>query len=152
MRTDIMISVMLLLSSPLGVRSQEQSATATPTASSASVNEQPGPGKEGDSVITFFRESHLAGSALKPSVYVDGKEADRLVNGCWFSVHAEPGKHQIQSSAKNEPASAIETRAGETIYVQMVVVMGTWRGAGRLLQVDPEDAQKVIAKLKPLHE
>lgn len=47
---------------------------------------------------------------------------------------------------------AIKTKAGETTYVRMVVVMGTWRGAGRLLQVDPEDAQKVIGKLKPLHE
>jgi hypothetical protein len=152
MRTDVMISVLLLLSFPLGVRSQEQPATATPMASSASVNEQPGAGKEGDSVITFFRESHIAGSALKPSVYVDGKETERLANGCWFSVHADPGKHEIQSSAKNEPATVIDTKAGETTYVQMVVVMGTWRGAGRLLQVAPEDAHKVIAKLKPLRE
>ena len=46
----------------------------------------------------------------------------------------------------------IETKAGETAYVQMVVVTGNWRGGGRLLQVDSGDAQKVIAKLKPLRE
>jgi hypothetical protein len=30
--------------------------------------------------------------------------------------------------------------------------MGTWRGGGRLLQAAPTDAQKVVAKLKPLHD
>lgn len=105
-----------------------------------------------DSTIVFFREGHFTGSALKPSIYVDGKEVDRLANGRWFSVHAEPGKHQLQSSAKNEPATVIETVAGETTYVQMVILTGNWRGGGRLLQVDPEQAQKVITKLKPLHD
>lgn len=105
-----------------------------------------------DSTIVFFREGHFTGSALKPSIYVDGKEADRLANGRWFSVHVEAGKHQLQSSAKNEPATLVETAAGETTYVQMVILTGTWRGGGRLLQVDPGEAQKVIAKLKPLHD
>ena len=108
--------------------------------------------KGNDSTIVFFREGHFTGAALKPSIYVDGKEVDRLANGRWFSVHAEPGKHQLQSSAKNEPATVIETVAGQTTYVQMVILTGTWRGGGRLLQVDADQAQKVIAKLKPLHD
>jgi hypothetical protein len=83
---------------------------------------------------------------------LDGKEIDRLANGRWFSVQTEPGKHQLQSSAKNEPATVVETAAGETTYVQMVILTGTWRGGGRLLQVDAAEAQKVITKLKPLHE
>src|SRR5713101_2470717 len=82
----------------------------------------------------------------------DSKETDRLTNGHWFSVHAEPGKHELQSSAKNEPATVIETVAGQTTYVQMVILTGNWRGGGRLLQVDAGEAQKVIAKLKPLHD
>ena len=104
------------------------------------------------STIVFFREHHMTGSALKPSIYLDGKEIDRLANGRWFSVQADPGKHQLQSSAKNEPATVIETVPGETTYVQMVILMGNWRGGGRLLQVDAGEAQKVITKLKPLHE
>ena len=53
---------------------------------------------------------------------------------------------------KNEPATVIETVAGETTYVQMVILTGNWRGGGRLLQVDAGEAQKVIAKLKPLRD
>ena len=105
-----------------------------------------------DSTIVFFREGHFAGSALKPSIFLEGKELDRMANGRWFSVHTAAGKHDLQSSAKNEPATVIETVAGQTTYVQMIVVTGTWRGAGRLLQVAPADAQKVVAKLKPLHD
>jgi len=102
-----------------------------------------------NSTIIFFRESHITGSGLRPSVYVDGRDVGRLSNGRWFSYSVEPGKHKLESSAKHQPATVIKTAPGETIYVQMVTVAGVWRGGGRLLQVDGEDAQKIIAKLKP---
>lgn len=108
------------------------------------------PAKE-KATIVFFREHHMTGSGLKPSVYVDGKEVDRLSNGHWFSVEVEPGKHELGSSAKHEAHTLIEAAAGETTYVQMIITTGTWRGAGRLLQVDPQEAAEKIAKLKPLH-
>src|SRR6267142_4915634 len=152
MRTHTFSAVMLMLAVPFAINSQQQSSAPSAATTPAPVEIRPDVEKSRDSTIVFFREAHFAGSALKPSIYVDGKEADRLVNGRWFSVHAEPGKHELQSSAKNQPATVIETKAGETVYVQMVVVTGNWRGGGRLMQVDPTDAQKVVAKLKPLHE
>jgi len=121
-------------------------AKASPNSAQADVD------KGKDSTIVFFREHHFTGSALKPSIFLDGKEMDRLVNGRWFSVQAQPGKHELQSSAKNERSTVIETVAGQTTYVQMVILTGNWRGGGRLLQVDAGEAQKVIAKLKPLHD
>jgi len=50
-----------------------------------------------------------------------GPEPDHDVDFLLRSVHAEAGKHQLQSSAKNEPATVIETVAGGTTYVQMVI-------------------------------
>jgi hypothetical protein len=132
-------------------QAQTTPAVQTPTDAAKHDSAQPETEKK-DSTIVFFREHHFTGSALKPSIYLDGKEIDRLANGRWFSVHADPGKHQLQSSAKNEPATVIETVAGETTYVQMVILTGNWRGGGRLLQVDASEAQKVVAKLKPLHD
>jgi hypothetical protein len=152
MRTYTFSAVMFMLAVPFAANSQQQSSTSSAVTTPAAVEVRLAVDKSKDSTIVFFREAHFTGSALKPSIYVDGKEADRLVNGRWFSVHAEPGKHELQSSAKNQPATVIETRAGEATYVQMVVVTGNWRGGGRLMQVDSNDAQKVIAKLKPLHE
>jgi hypothetical protein len=157
MRTHIAATLVIGLLVVLPVSSQQPqtnpAAQAPADVAKPSPNSpQPDVDKGKDSTIVFFRESHFTGSALKPSIYLDGKELDRLTNGRWFSVHAEPGKHQLQSSAKNEPATVIETVAGGTTYVQMVILTGNWRGGGRLLQVDGEEAQKVIAKLKPLHD
>jgi hypothetical protein len=103
-------------------------------------------------IIVFFREEHFTGSALKPSIYVDGNEIVRMANGHWFSVSLEPGKHKLQSSAKNEPASVVDVSAGQTVYVQMVIVTGNWRGGGRLLTVDSTEAQGKVAKLKQMSE
>jgi Protein of unknown function (DUF2846) len=152
MRPYIALPVLIVFFVAFPARSQQQSQTASPATTPAPVKAQLDVDKAKDSTIVFFREGHFAGSALKPSIYLDAKEVDRLANGRWFSVHAEPGKHELQSSAKNQPATVIETKAGETTYVQMVVVTGNWRGGGRLLQVDAAEAQKVITKLKPLHE
>ena len=157
MRTFIAAALVFGFLAVLPASSQEPQANppAQAPADSAKPPANPTPAdgdKAKDSTIIFFRESHFNGSALKPSIYLDGKELDRMANGRWFSVHAEPGKHQLQSSAKNEPATVIETVAGQTTYVQLVILQGTWRGGGRLLQVDPAEAQKVIAKLKPLHD
>jgi hypothetical protein len=157
MRTFIAATLVIGLLAVLPVSSQQSqtnpAAQAPTDAAKPSPNSpQPDVDKGKDSTIVFFRESHFTGSALKPSIYLDGKEMDRLTNGHWFSVHAEPGKHQLQSSAKNEPATVIETVAGETTYVQMVILTGNWRGGGRLLQVDAGEAQKVVAKLKRLHD
>jgi len=160
MRTLLAVALVIGLLAVLPARSQQSQANPAAPAdvaksaasSTASSNSQADADKSKDSTIVFFREGRFTGSALKPSIFVDGKELDRLANGRWFSVHAEAGKHQLQSSAKNEPATVIETVAGGTTYVQMVILTGNWRGGGRLLQVDAGDAQKVIAKLKPLHD
>jgi Protein of unknown function (DUF2846) len=162
MRTFVAAALVIGLLAALPASSQQQQQQQQPQTNPAQAptdaakpspnSAQPDVDKPKDSTIVFFREAHFTGSALKPSIYLDGKEMDRLTNGRWFSVHAEPGKHQLQSSAKNEPATVIETVAGGTTYVQMVILTGNWRGGGRLLQVDAGDAQKVIAKLKPLHD
>ena len=157
MRTFVAATLVIGLLAVLPANSQQSQtnpAAQTPTevAKPAPNSAQTDVDKGKDSTIVFFREHHYTGSALKPSIFLDGKETDRLANGRWFSVHAEPGKHELQSSAKNEPATVIETVAGQTTYVQMVILMGSWRGGGRLLQVDAGEAQKVIAKLKPLHD
>ena len=81
---------------------------------------------------------------------MDGKEINRLANGRWFSVEVEPGKHNLDSSSKHEPATVIDLAPNETAYVELVITMGTWRGGGRLITVDPGEAEAKVRKLKPL--
>ena len=152
MRTYFFAAILFTFSALFSANAQQQSPTSTNATTPAPVEAKLEVDKGKDSTIVFFREQHFAGSALKPSIYLDSNELDRLANGRWFAVHVVPGKHELQSSAKHEPATVVETKAGETTYIQMIVVTGNWRGAGRLLQVDSGDAQKAITKLKPLHE
>lgn len=100
--------------------------------------------------VIVYREGHFTGSALKPSVFLDGKEVARLKNGTYFTLQVDPGKHEVGSSAKHEPALAIDVKPGETSYVQMIVVTGTWRGAGRLVPVPPDDGKTAVSKLHVL--
>lgn len=118
--------------------------------SSASFAQSEQPTQDHKARLVFFREGHFAGSALKPSVYVDGQEIDRLPNGRWFSITVEPGKHSLQSSAKNEPATTVEVEPNETAYIEMIIAIGTWRGGGRLITVDSQEAEAKVRKLKPL--
>jgi hypothetical protein len=130
----------ILLSLPV-VAQQPQTSTPSPSASAQS---------EPESTLVVFREKHFEGSALKPSIYLDGQELTRLKNGSYFTVQIKPGKHDLSSSAKHEAPLPLDAKAGESNYVQMIVVTGTWRGAGRLVPVSAEDGKTAISKLKPL--
>lgn len=100
-------------------------------------------------LLVFYRSSHYTGSALKPSIYLDGREIARLENGRYFSLYVEPGQHQLSSSMKEAPLQ-VEAKAGEATYVEMVIMQGTWRGGGRLIPTPAGDASAAIAKLKQL--
>jgi PEGA domain/Protein of unknown function (DUF2846) len=100
-------------------------------------------------LLVFYRSSHYTGSALKPSIYLDGREIARLENGRYFSLFVEPGQHQLSSSMKEAPLQ-VEAKAGEATYLEMVIMQGTWRGGGRLIPTPAGDASAAIAKLKQL--
>ena len=102
--------------------------------------------------MVIFREGHFTGSALTPSLYVDGKEVARIKNGSYFTMPIEPGNHELSSSAKHESPLPLEIKPGETSYVQLIVVTGTWRGAGRLVPVPPDDGKIAVSKLKVLSD
>lgn len=123
---------------PAADSAASSSSTAAPAASDA------------QATLIVFREKHFQGSALKPSIYVDGQEVARLKNGSYYSMPIKTGKHELASSAKHESALELDIKPGETNYVQMIVVAGTWRGAGRLVPVPAEDGKATIAKLKPV--
>lgn len=107
MRTYIALPVLLVFSVAFPARSQQQSQTASPATTPAPVAAQPDVDKAKDSTIVFFREGHLAGSALKPSIYLDGKEVNRLANGRWFSVR---GAGQTRTSIQRQESTSNSDR------------------------------------------
>lgn len=102
-----------------------------------------------DSLVVFYRPKRFIGSGLTPSVYVDGQQVARLDNGRYFSLPLSPGKHEITSSMKHASLS-IDVRNNETVYLEMVILAGNWRGGGRFIPAPSKDALGVIEKIKPL--
>jgi hypothetical protein len=98
--------------------------------------------------VTIYRVKKFTGSALKPSIYADGRQVARLQNGCYFTINLLPGHHVFGSTAKGADLE-LDIKAGEKHYIEMVILPGTWRGGGRLVPVSEEDAKAAIKKLKP---
>lgn len=103
-------------------------------------------------LLVFFRPSRVYGLALSPSVYVDGRQIARLDNGRYCSLYVSPGSHITTSSMKKESALDLDVKASEAIYLEMVILQGTWKGEGRLIPAPLADATRELGKLKPLEK
>jgi hypothetical protein len=97
--------------------------------------------------IVFFRPSAFYGSALKPSVYVDGQEIGRLGSGKYLTLQTAAGPHTLSSSKKGTSVE-IRLTSEQTQYVEMVIQSGNWRGAGRLIPVPADEGTEKTKKLK----
>jgi hypothetical protein len=100
-----------------------------------------------DSTVVVFRRSDFTGSALKPSILVDGNEAARLGNGRYLSLQVGAGKHTFGSSAKKEAPLEVDVKPNETLYLEMIIITG-WNRGGRLIPVGQDDAMSALARLK----
>jgi hypothetical protein len=105
--------------------------------------------KEDAALLVFYRPKRFFGSGLTPSIYVDAEQIARLDNGRYFALHVKPGKHRIESTMKHAPLE-IDVKPDETLYLEMAILAGNWRGGGRIIPAPAEDATALIKKLKPL--
>jgi hypothetical protein len=102
--------------------------------------------------VVIYRQGKYVGSALKPSIYVDGSQVARLNNGRYVSLQLAPGKHNLESSMKKAAPLEIDVKPNETLYLEMVILTRTWRGGGRLIPVGEDEAKTALLKLKPVDE
>jgi hypothetical protein len=99
--------------------------------------------------VVIYRPSKFVGSALKPSVYVDGGQIARLENGRYVSLQLSAGKHNFESSMKKTAPLEVDVKPNATVYLEMVLLPGNWRGGGRLIPVGEDDAKTALLSLKP---
>jgi hypothetical protein len=102
--------------------------------------------------VVVYRPGKYVGSALKPSIYADGNEVGRLKNGRYLSLQLTPGKHNLESSMKKAAPLEVDVKPNETVYLEMVILTGNWRGGGRLIPVGEDEAKTALLKLKPSDE
>lgn len=68
--------------------------------------------------IHVYRLKSVFASALKPSIYVDGKALERLHNGRYLTAEIPKGKHMI-TAGRTEVGQFIDFEAGKDYYFRL---------------------------------
>ena len=87
--------------------------------------------------VVIYRESNFYGSALRPTVTLDGSDLVNVGNGRVFVGAIAPGHYVFEMDDKKS-GTEVDLKPGQSIYIKVELVPGFWKGGGRLLQVAPE--------------
>lgn len=99
--------------------------------------------------LVFYREKRFYGTGLKPQIYANGEEIAKLDNGRYFVLTLKPGTYQIEFSPKQD-ALQVEAKPGKTEVLELLIISDSWKGEGRLIPADSDNARAALEKLKPL--
>jgi hypothetical protein len=87
--------------------------------------------------VVIYRESNFYGSALRPTVVLNGQDLVNVGNGRVFVGAISPG-HYVFEMDDRKSGTEIDLKPGQSVYMKVELVPGFWKGGGRLLQVASE--------------
>jgi hypothetical protein len=99
--------------------------------------------------VVIYREQRFAGSALSPTVSVNGHDLVNVGSGEVFVGAFRPGHYVFESNDKNS-GTELDLKPGESVFIKMEIVPGFWRGNGRLQQVASEQGMFESKRLQPV--
>lgn len=99
--------------------------------------------------LHVYRQRRYAGSALAPTVVVDGKQVARVGNGRRVTIKLTAGPHTIASDDKSS-AISVDAKPGQDYYVRVDEEMGFWKGHGKLTMLMPEQGSAEYKLQKPI--
>jgi len=108
------------------------SAAATPVQAAAPAAEPSGE----SAIVVFYRPWRQGGELLNTSVFVDGVELADLDDRSYLKVRQPAGLHRFHGDEEKDEFE-LELTPGETAYMRIDMVMGMFKGHGRLALVDP---------------
>jgi len=118
--------------------------TAAPTSTLAAVAAPvAADAEQSQATIYFYRPHRFVGSALKPSVFVDGTNVGRMRNGDNIKFSVAPGTHAVYSNDKSTGLS-LEAKPGQTYYVRIDIQVGAFKGHGGITLMDPQQGSYEI--------
>jgi hypothetical protein len=101
--------------------------------------------------LYVYRYKQFVGKALSPSVYCDEAELAHMVNGRYFAVKLDPGKHSFRSNDKQSGVD-LDMKAGQSYFMRVEIAAGFMKGHGRLVLMSGEQAAYEVKQLKPLDD
>ncbi len=87
--------------------------------------------------VVIYRESNFVGSALRPTVMLNGQDFVNIGNGRVFIGRFTPGHYVFEMDDKKS-GTEVDLQPGKSVYMKVELVQGFWKGGGRLLQVATE--------------
>ncbi len=98
--------------------------------------------------LVCYREKKFAGSALGFTIWMDDVEIADLKNGNYCVIKAAPGEHRLHADEKDDEFTFV-VEAGKTYYYRTEIVMGLWKGHGKLAPVEASYGEQEFKKLLP---
>ena len=99
--------------------------------------------------LHVYRARRFTGSALAPSIYVDGHQIVRLGNGRRCTIKLMPGMHIIKSDDKSS-AISLDAKSGQDYFVRIDEESGFWKGHGKLTLLLPDQGNPEYQLQKPV--
>ncbi len=96
--------------------------------------------------IYFYREASMVGSAVQPSVYVNGVAVGSAVPGGYFYIDRPAGEYDISTTTEKTESIKATVQPGDVRYIRLDIGMGVVAGHISPTPVLPEQAAGEIAK------
>ena len=94
--------------------------------------------------IWFFRSASPFGSAIQPSIMLNGKKVGDSVPGGFFFVDTAPGNYVVTTATETDYSVKFALDAAQERFIKTVVSMGVMVGRVAPELVDPEAARAAI--------
>ena len=86
--------------------------------------------------IYFYRSGSPFGSAVQPSVYLNGQKVGDAVPGGVYFKDVEPGEYEVKVETEVERKINFPIKVGQSRYIKFTVSMGFFAGRVRPSLVD----------------
>lgn len=148
----VCVLIVLCLSTFSATRNQS-SDSARPNAQAPTSDPAPSPRADvpSDAVahLHVYRQRRYAGSALAPSIAIDGTQIARVGSGRRVTIRLKPGPHSIGSDDKSS-AITLDVKSGQDYYIRVDEQPGFWKFRGRLTLLLPEQGSAEYKLQKPI--
>ena len=100
----------------------------------------------GQGRIFFYRDSSPFGSAIQPSIRLNGEAVGKSKPGGFFFVDRGPGSYEANCTTEAEKRLTFTLSVGERKYIRTRVTMGLLVGQVHLRLEDETEAMKTLGK------
>ncbi len=99
--------------------------------------------------LTVYRQSTFVGSAIHPTLSLNGQELVTIGSGEVFHARLSPGHYLFEDENKKTGAQ-FDAKPGEEYYFRVTIVPGVFAGQGEVTLVAPQQGAFDSLKCKPI--